>query len=256
MNSQRARGVGDVVVGYVHSVDVAVTFHASMLALQLFDHNGPKRTLRVNADCTEFACIAEYSSANVSTSRNKVVDRFLDEFDQEWLWMVDTDMVFEADVLEALLFNASGDKDSDHFAPIVGGLCFAVNQGKLEPTMYQLREGEGGELYTVRYTTYPKDSMFQVSATGAACLLIHRSVLEALRAAHKGKTAYPYFQETQLGPGHAVGEDVTFCFRAIQAGFPVWVNTAVHIGHQKAFIADYKGHVAQVGNPHEETADV
>jgi hypothetical protein len=33
------------------------------------------------------------------------------------------------------------------------------------------------------------------------------------------------------------------------------VNTAVHIGHQKSFIADYDGHVAQVGDPHQEEID-
>ena len=56
----------------------------------------------------------------------------------------DTDMVFAPNTLEALLVNANADKDSEHYAPIVGGLCFAVNDGKLEPTMYQLVKGDDG----------------------------------------------------------------------------------------------------------------
>lgn len=236
---------GKVCIGYVHNVDVAVTWHDSLMNLRLFDWMKKKRTINGGG------VIAKFSSANVSSSRNHVVTAFLDESDAEWLWMVDTDMVFAPNTLEALLVNANADKDSEHFAPIVGGLCFAVNDGKLEPTMYQLVKGDDGGMATVRYTTYPKDSMFQVSATGAACLLIHRSVCEAMRE-RKFNAAYPYFQETQLSEMHPVGEDVTFCFRAIQLGFPIWVNTAVHIGHQKSFIADYAGHVKQVGDPHQQ----
>lgn len=251
-------GSGKVVIGYVHSTEVAVTWNASMIGFALFDWSGPQRTYQRVGNQSTFLCIAEYSSANVSTARNKVVDKFLDEHDAEWLWMIDTDMVFDPHTLEALLFNANGDKGAgEKWSPIVGGLCFAVNEGTLEPTMYQLHQDADGELFTVRYSTYPQDCMFQVSATGAACLLIHRSVLEAMRDKHKPVSAYPYFQETQLGPTHAVGEDVTFCFRAGQLGFPIWVNTGVHIGHQKSFIADYAGHVKQVGDPHrtEENGD-
>jgi len=236
---------GKVAIGYVHGVECAITWHDSLMNLRHYDFLHKKRTLDGGT------IIARFSSANVSNSRNQLVAAFLDDTQAEWLFMVDTDMVFAPNTLEALLVNANSDKDSEHYAPIVGGLCFAVNDGKLEPTMYQLVNGPDGDMATIRYTTYPKDSMFQVSATGAACLLVHRSVFLAMRE-RNFNTAYPFFQETQLTDKHPVGEDVTFCFRSIQLGFPVWVNTAVHVGHQKSFIADYEGHVAQVGDPHKE----
>jgi hypothetical protein len=80
--------------------------------------------------------------------------------------------------------------------------------------------------------------MYQVAGTGAACLLIHKSVLEQMRDFEhpRGKRgfndAYPWFQETEHN-GEPVGEDITFCWRAIQLGFPVYVNTAVQLGHVK-----------------------
>ena len=106
--------------------------------LRLFDLLKKKRTINGGG------IIAKFSSANVSSSRNQLVTTFLDESDAEWLWMVDTDMVFAPNTLEALLVNANADKDSEHYAPIVGGLCFAVNDGKPEPTMYQLVKGDDG----------------------------------------------------------------------------------------------------------------
>jgi hypothetical protein len=46
--------------------------------------------------------------------------------------------------------------------------------------------------------------------------------------------AFPWFQETDFN-GRVMGEDITFCFRAGTAGFPVYVNTAVQLGHVKQY---------------------
>jgi hypothetical protein len=82
--------------------------------------------------------------------------------------------------------------------------------------------------------------MVQVAATGAACLLVHRSVFERMltfehpaRPGHLGfNDAYPFFQESQHG-GRPVSEDITFCWRAGLMEVPVYVNTGVQIGHIK-----------------------
>jgi hypothetical protein len=150
--------------------------------------------------------------------------------------MVDSDMTFDPDVVERLLDYADPVK-----APIVGGLCFGFDeQGDVQPTLYGLiGEAEDPEnLQVIRYHEWTPDAMYQVAGTGAACLLIHKSVLEAMRDFEhpRGKQgfndAYPWFQETEHN-GKPVGEDITFCWRAIQLGFPVYVNTAVQLGHVK-----------------------
>jgi GT2 family glycosyltransferase len=212
---------GKVAVGYVHSTDVSIYFHTSLLNTFVADMNGARRIMDGGAR------IPKYSSANISNARNAIVRTFLTSTDAEWLWMVDTDMAWEPDALDILLAHASRER-----APIVGGLCFGVEDGQLFPTLYAWeKRGEG--LGIARYSEFPDDAMFQVGATGAAFLLIHRSVLEAVESKGFNKT-FPWFQETEMN-GLACGEDITFCARAGMCGFPVYVHTGVEVGHHKSY---------------------
>jgi len=231
-----------VVLAYVHPTDVTIGFHKSVQDLMLADINGNRRLFNGGG------IINSYSSANVSNSRNGLVKKFLNESKAEWLFMVDTDMVFGPTALEGLLASADARPDSKKFAPIVGGLCYGVADGALFPTLYGLVEKDGGGVQTIRFDTMPENSMFQVAATGAAFLLVHRTVLEKIRD-ENFNTVYPWFQETHLGDSPC-GEDVTFCFRAGKLGFPIWVDTGIHVGHQKTFIATHELYTKQVGNPY------
>jgi GT2 family glycosyltransferase len=119
---------------------------------------------------------------------------------------------------------------------VVGGLCFSKNADGGAPysTMYELTDKGGGRLAFTRYETWPEDQCVQVSATGAACLLIHRTALEAVEK-DTGDVAAPWFRETALrnAPLALMGEDLTFCLRLGAAGIPVHVATGVKVGHMK-----------------------
>lgn len=210
---------GKVVLGYVHPTEVSASFHKSVLSLVVHDFNHDKHLANGGGE------ISRYSSANISNARNGIVRIFLDQTEAEWLWMVDADMSFADDTLDRLLAVAHHER-----APIVGGLCFGIDEGELFGTLYDLKQQDDGALTMVRYNEFPPDAMFQVVATGAACLLIHRSVLEAVR--EKSPEPYPWFQETVFN-GNPMGEDVTFCLRAGSLGFPVFVHTGIEIGHAK-----------------------
>jgi GT2 family glycosyltransferase len=148
-------------------------------------------------------------------------------------------MVFEPDTLDRLLADADPVE-----RPIIGGLCFRVTQDagqmiELTPTLYGLNNDKPPR--TVVYHDYPPDALVQVAATGAACLLVHRSVFEGIAAAaveKKFQDPYIWFAET-LYPEYkdVLSEDITFCLRAGACGFPVHVDTSIEIGHQKSFIA-------------------
>ncbi len=85
--------------------------------------------------------------------------------------------------------------------------------------------------------------MVQCAGTGAAFILIHRRVLEAMR--DRGfNAAFPWFQETELA-GKPAGEDLTFCIRAGILGFPIFVDTSIHIGHHKSTVLDHETFQAQ-----------
>jgi hypothetical protein len=135
-------------------------------------------------------------------------------------------MQWSYEAIETLLESADPDE-----RPIIGGLCFGMSKGELYPTIYQFVALDG-KLTTVRVRDYERDAVVQCAATGAAFILIHRRVLEAMRERAFNAT-YPWFQETELG-GEPCGEDITFCIRAGICGFPIHVDTSVKIGHHKS----------------------
>jgi hypothetical protein len=229
-----------VVVAYLHPGTVHGAFMESLLNLLVYDMAFHKRIVDGGGR------LSTQASANLAGPRNTVVKQFLAFGEADWLWFVDSDMVFEPDTLERLLQYADPDK-----APIVGGLCFGFDEGRVVPTLYDL-VGEDDGIGVVRYNMWPPDAMFQVAATGTGCILIHKSVLEKVRdfmpESRPGQVgfnqAYPWFQEMEH-EGQPVGEDITFCWRAGIAGVPVYVNTAVHIGHVKQQLLSIDAYFAQ-----------
>ena len=205
-----------VVIGYVHPGTVRAEFCASLLAV----------CMEGATDVTTVLAVG--SGPNISTARNMVARQFL-ETDVPWLLMLDTDMWFEADLADRLL--AAADPVA---APVVGGLCYSQNtenpQGEPYSTMYELTEKDG-DLAFVRYKKWPEDTLVQVAGTGAACLLVHRDVLERVEKL-SGERAAPWFRESVTGSA-LIGEDLTFCLRCAAAGIPVHVHTGVKVGHMK-----------------------
>lgn len=205
-----------VVIGYVHGGTLRAEFAASVLEM-VMGGAAPVETV-----------LAYQSGPNISTARNLVTAAFLDERQAPWLLMCDTDMWFPPDTAERLI--AAADPAE---RPVVGALCFSQNaDGAPFSTMYELTEPEPGRVAFVRYKQWPEDQCVRVSATGAACLLMHRDALEAVRK-HADDPAAPWFRETPVGPMAMMGEDLTFCMRCAAAGIPVHVHTGVRAGHMK-----------------------
>lgn len=168
------------------------------------------------------------SGALLAAARNSVAAQFLDNDVADWLLFIDSDMTFERDALEQLF------KHADPVTrPILGGLCFGLDfETGPFPVVYHLVDTPDGPM-THRPSQLERDTgLMQVDATGTAFLMIHRSVLVAMK--ERGfSQAYPWFQETELGGSNPVGEDITFCLRARILGFPVTVDLDLHIGHKK-----------------------
>jgi GT2 family glycosyltransferase len=208
--------VPDAVIGYVHGGTVRAEFTASLLAVCM---EGKTRIRTV---------VALESGPNISTGRNLIVRDFLDGDLAPWLFMADTDMSFGGDTVDRLIGAADPAE-----RPVVGGLCFSLSQGQKYPTMYELVEGAPGGLAFRRWREWPDDACVRVSATGAACLLIHRDALLAVEKRTDDACA-PWFRESAIGaPLALMGEDMTFCLRCAAAGIPVHVHTGVTVGHMK-----------------------
>lgn len=232
-----------VVVGYLSPSLLHSAFHESLMALLVHDMAHHRRIVSGGGR------LHIQAGANLSDPRNRMVRKFLEYGKADWLWIVDSDMTFEPDLVERLLEFA--DPVS---APIVGGLCFGFDdKADIQPTLFGLM-GEQDEPEFIRYSEWPPDSMFQVGATGTGCLLVHRSVFERVRdvqlpqrGGRRGfNDAFPWFQETEHA-GSPVGEDITFCLRAGLLEIPVYVNTGVQLGHVKERELNMDLYFAQLG---------
>lgn len=212
---------GKVVLAYVHPAEqVAAVFHHSVVQLLLHDmtHQG-----RILGGGGHFPVV---SGANIVNARNLVVRTFLDAHNAEWLLFVDADHQFPPDLADRLV-EAADPKT----APIVGGLYYGIWHGSGSPVQFpQIYYWADDPPGVLRAEFVPDDQLIQVGATGTGCLLIHRSVLEAMRGKHP--EPWPWFQETAIN-GQPVGEDITFCMRAGALGFPIHVHTGIEAGHQK-----------------------
>jgi hypothetical protein len=212
-----------VVYGYLRPTNVHGDFQECLLDMIEFDRKHARRIA---------GRLGFRSSANLATGRNMIVQHFLEHSDAGWLLMLDTDMTFAPDTVEQLLQHADSAT-----APIVGGLCFGFDEmGDVQPTLFGLEPDpaapeDPARLQVTRYHDWKPESMYPVAGTGAACLLMHRTALEKIKADGYSQ-AYPWFQELEHN-GKAVGEDLGFCFRAVQSGLPIFVNTAVQVGHIK-----------------------
>lgn len=224
-----------VVVGYLSPTLLHSAFHSSMLGLLEYDMARHRRL----APDAGGGRVHIFAGTNLSAPRNNLVRKFLAWDRADWLWMVDSDMTFTPDVVERLLERADPQD-----APIVGGLCFGrTDKDTLAPVLYGITPASDVAVEVVRYADYPADELFPVFATGAACLLIHKSVL-AKMAERKFSPAYPWFQESEVD-GISVSEDITFCWRANQCGFPVHVDTSVAVGHIKDRVLDVDAYQRQ-----------
>jgi hypothetical protein len=222
-------GDGLVQIAYLHPQAVSHSWHESMMRLVAYDAANDGRVVSTGGPF-----MIRCDSGGLVESRNLAVTRWLDETEHEWLWFIDTDMGFGPDTIDQLVAVADPVE-----RPVVGALCFGLREVAYDgmggrrvmpvPTLFDWVTSPEGHLgFTPRWR-YAPDVVTQVAGTGAACLLIHRTAAEKLRAEHGDC----WFDPTRYGDGRRVSEDLSFCFRLGAAGIPVFVHTGVKTNHHK-----------------------
>lgn len=213
-----------VVLAYVHDAEVAYSWHHSVVNLLGYDISAHQHVVRGGW------LAVRYGTGGIVDARNQAVEQFL-AGDADWLFWIDTDMGFAPDTVDQLL--AAADRVE---RPVVGGLCFAQREYAPDgaggfrctavPTLYRWEEREDGVAGFAPWLDYPADQVVPVDATGSACLLIHRSALEAAGA-------QPYSRMANPTTGQLISEDLAFCARLAAKGVPVHVHTGVRTTHLK-----------------------
>lgn len=217
-----------VTIAYVHSNEVAHSWHMSLFELVAWDMAHEARVLRGGW------LAMRYGTDGLPAARNDAVEQFLETKDSEWLLWVDTDMGFAPDTVDRLMAVADPVE-----RPIVGALCFAQRELTSDsmggyrcaprPTIFDWVEKDGQQGFQGR-TVYPINGLVRCAGTGSACILIHRSVFERIRNEH-GPIWYK--RAVNRTTGQLVGEDLSFCMRAVAAGVPIYVHTGVRTTHLK-----------------------
>ena len=143
-------------------------------------------------------------------ARNECVQTFL-EGDAPYLFFIDSDIVPPIEAIDMLLSHGFNKK-------IVGGLCFTIkpdSDGGLKKIPVALRKVVGG----YKITDKELKGLIEVDATGAACLMIHKSVFDDC------KMSAPWF--------YTLAEDFYFCEKAKEAGFSVYIDCNCNVVHYK-----------------------
>lgn len=219
-----------VTVAYVCSDSVVHSWHRSMVEMLGFDGQRNRRVM------TGGFIAMRCGTNGLVEARNTAVKTFLEQDKADWLFWVDTDMGFEADCIDRL-FEAADPVDR----PIVGALCFSWREDEPDtmggyrhtatPTVLDWRHVDGQYGWEVRWQ-FPVNTLTRVGGTGAACILVHRSVFEKIEAEH-GRVWYDRVPNTSTG--QLIGEDLSFCLRAGALQIPVFVHTGIPTTHHKSF---------------------
>ena len=170
-------------------------------------------------------------SGGVDTKRNHLVqDWLLREPALQWVLFVDSDQRIPADVVDRLLA---------HNVSIVGTVISKKREAQVAvrpladdlvpapvPHLEALTSKENaitGAGDGRRSARLRLGGLQRVEAIGTGCLLVRREVFEQLPA--------PWFVADRDGPTEGTCEDFSFCDKARAAGFPIYCDTSLVVGH-------------------------
>lgn len=150
----------------------------------------------------------------VYTSRNKLAQMSV-EMDSDFVLWLDSDMVFEPDLLVRMM-NTLEERKIDI-------LCGAYYRrvAPYTPVIYDtLRiDGNGCQYHSI--DEVPSEGLFKVDACGFGCVLMRSEVIISVLGKHA----------QTFNPINGVGEDLSFCWRSRDCGYDIWCDPSIKLGH-------------------------
>lgn len=155
-------------------------------------------------------------SAAITVSFNQALSQMPDEM--EWAFILGDDHVMGPDTLRDLL-----DTDVDVVVPLVCKRSFPFNLVTFKGRGDDWVDEKSGRAYPSWEFYHPYEiptTPFKIAAAGSAGMLVRRNVIDSLEP--------PYFENTD---GASTNEDLNFCMKIREAGFDIWCNPQVRLGH-------------------------
>lgn len=159
-------------------------------------------------------------AAPIDKVRNGLVFQAL-ESDCTHILMMDTDQSYPPDTIDRLVHHAENGLD-------IVGLRVHRRYPPFDPLLLKRAPAHANYTYeTMPMAEWSGKELVEVDATGCGCLLINLQVFERIEP--------PWFELHTDQPDHgavrSVGEDVYFCEKAKAAGFRIFVDVSMEVGH-------------------------
>jgi GT2 family glycosyltransferase len=157
--------------------------------------------------------------------RGKHQKPFDGKLDYDFLMWIDSDIIFTPQQFVRLL---------SYNTEIVAGV-YLMDGGKALATVRNWDEDHfkkhGYFIFITPEEIDRKEEPIEVSYTGMGFMLVKNGVFESLE--------YPWFRPIEKQIGDMVDftmEDVAFCLRAKEAGFRIFIDPSVKVGHEKKIV--------------------
>lgn len=147
-------------------------------------------------------------STYLPEARNAIHNTFCNDSRCEYLFMLDSDVMPQPDIIDRLLA---------HHLPVVGGWYKKKDNGA--PVVYDYDYTDDGGIARWNIRQQPGTGLEKVDAAGAGCWLMRRDAALALGAS-------PY--DMLRG-----GEDLDICLKLHAAGFDTWIDWGLACAHAK-----------------------
>ena len=244
-----------VVFGTVHGEDVNGWFFHSTVALTSW-----VRRHSADPSLPEYINLDDYtfcrSGPAMAMGRGHLIGTFLEKTDGDALIMVDSDMAFIPQTIVEMVHLFEKMREDDPTVGILGGLAFISNDPRVimpRPTLWMDDPIQPGMIKAVN--GYNPNTLYEVAATGGACVIIHREVLEKVVKDgnpfhHVNLVNYPMvarsvaqmtdpdeiapYLQSHVDNADQLGEDISFCRRVKKAGYRIFVHTGLKFDHAKS----------------------
>lgn len=236
-----------VALGIVHGESVNSWYHHSVVGF--LQKNNPTHHVFHDHICIR-------SGPLLSAGRGVLAGQFLENTDADALLTLDSDMVFEPERIYQHVTAFEQIREQHPDVGVLGGLAFISADARCRnplPNVWVPGQHEGQFL---QLSDFPRDSLIEVGATGAACLIIAREVLEKFA----GEKVNPYHHiplvnwpmlarnvkfsddidqiaaelKSAVWRADQCGEDISFCMRVRDAGYKIFLHTSLIYDHAKS----------------------
>lgn len=195
---------------------------------------------RVNG-CRMTNIILEPSSALTHISRNKVCENVHLNYKEEWMLWIDDDIQFDVHLVDQLLEYADPVLrpviTASYKHPLPTGLVPSAFKYDWAPEPHPLHKDKYKTFLPIGQEEFDKRAkiawqhLIRIDGAGTGCMLIHRSVLKTFLDNHFYPIAWFHTDISEYDV--VLGEDLTFCYRLMKLGIPLYCRTDIQLRHIK-----------------------